>query len=237
MLTLALALATLLAAAPQNGVVYTADGGRLRGSVLEAGPGGVSVQLTDGSTRRLDVAQVSRVDFADGTTWSPKPAAATAAPAAAAAAATAVPAGKAAEPQAAPGVPPQPNPAAAGLAVAAPAAAAPASAAAPAAAGPLPGVVLTPAPAAVAAVLAAPAARAPTGPAPMVALPEKLDTVFLAKGGRVRGLVVEETQDGVVMRLVDGAERRFAPGQVIRVEYANGTTSVPPDGSAAKPAR
>jgi hypothetical protein len=71
----------------------------------------------------------------------------------------------------------------------------------------------------------------------MVPLPDKLDTVFLARGGRVRGLVVEETPDGVVMRLVDGSERRYAPAQVTRVEYAGGAAPAPPDAPAVKPAR
>ncbi len=80
---LGIVLATLLAFSPQTGTVYTADGGRVRGTVLDAGPGGVTVQLADGTTRKLDAAQVSRVDFADGTSWkpTPAPAAAPAAPA------------------------------------------------------------------------------------------------------------------------------------------------------------
>jgi hypothetical protein len=150
---LAIILAVLLGLAPQGGTVYTADGGRLRGTVLDAGAGGVTVQLADGSTRKVEASQVTRVDFADGTSWKPG---------------------------------------------------APAPAAVPAAAAP-----------------AAAAAR----PAPLVIPVEKLDTVYLSRGGRVRCLVVEEGPEGVVVRLVDGAERRYAPGQVGRIDWADGTRS------------
>jgi hypothetical protein len=208
---LTIVVAALLAAAPQGGTVYTADGGRVRGTVLEAGAGGVTVQLVDGTTRKLEAAQVSRVEFADGTSWKGAPAAAPMAaavsPAAAAAPATAAPAPDAA-PAAAQGAAP----------AAAPAAGAPAAAAAaqvPAA---------TPQPQAVAppgAGMAAVQARPTPLPVPL----EKLDTVFPARGGRVRCLVVEEGPDGVVVRLHDGAERRYAPGQVKRIDWADGTRS------------
>jgi hypothetical protein len=177
---LALVLAALLAALPQNGTVFTSDGGRLKGSVLEAGPAGVTVQMADGSTRKIEAASVKRVDFADGTSWTPTaaaPAAAAAAPAAAAPAADAAPAGA-------------PAAAAATVAVAAPAAAVP------------------------------PAGKPP---GPLVIPVEKLDTVYLAGGGMVRGLVVEATpQEGIVMRLVDGAERRYPAAQVARIEFSDG---------------
>jgi hypothetical protein len=158
-------LAVLLGLAPQGGTVYTADGGRLRGTVLDAGAGGVSVQLADGSTRKLEASQVTRVDFADGTSWKPG----------------------------------------------------------------------APAPAAVTAA-AAPAA-ATARPAPLAIPVEKLDTVHLARGGRVRCLVVEEGPEGVVVRLIDGAERRYAPGQVSRIDWSDGTRSdlsapPPPPGPA-----
>ena len=197
---LALVLAALLAALPQNGTVFTSEGGRLKGTVLEAGPAGVSIQMVDGSTRRLEAAQVTRVDFADGTTWKPTPATAPAAAPAAAAAA-------------------------AGTAAVAPAAAAP-GAAAPAVAAPA--VAGAAAGATVAA--AAPAALPPAGkPVAPIAIPlDKLDTVFLAGGGMVRGLVVEATpQEGVVMRLVDGTERRYPPAQVARIEFSGGRVYPP----------
>jgi len=208
---LAILLAALLTFSPQGGTVYTSDGGRLRGTILDAGPGGVTVQLADGSTRKLDAALVSRIDFADGTSWKPAAAPAAAAPVAAAAA----PAAQAAAPaaQAAPAAAPS-----AQAAVAAPAA-----------------VVAAPA-------VAAAAAPAPAGaPHAAMAIPvEKLDTVHLAKGGRVRCLVVEEGPEGVVTRLVDGSERRYAPGQVSRIDWADGTRSdlvaPPPAAPAAAPA-
>ncbi|HET8540328.1 MAG TPA: hypothetical protein VFL83_10700 [Anaeromyxobacter sp.] len=247
---LAILLAALLAASPQGGTVYTTDGGRLRGTVLEAGPAGVTVQLADGSTRKLEAARVSRIDFADGTSWKP-PAAAPAAAAAPAsqAAAPAPQAAPAAAPAAAAAPAPQasaPAPQAAPAAAtapapqAAPAAAAPEPAAAPAApvaaAAPAPAAAAAPATAAVPAAAPAVAMVAPTT-APAVAtgspskttsmaIPvEKLDTIHLARGGRVRCLVVEEGPEGVVARLVDGTERRYAPGQVSRIDWADGSRS------------
>ena len=181
-------LAVLLGAAPQVGTVFTADGGRLRGTVLDAGPGGVSVQLADGSTKKLEPSQVSRVDFADGTSWKPAAAGAAAAPGA--------------------------SPPAAGAT--SPPAAAPAAPAAMAAAVPV---------------------AAAAKPAPIAIPVEKLDTIFIAKGGRVRCLVAEEGPDGVVVRLLDGTERRYALGQVSRIDWADGTRSdLPPPPAPAQPA-
>ena len=60
---IALALSVLLALAPQPGTIHTVDGGRLRGTVLEAGaatlpymavlfvPLGVSNRVSNGSVR------------------------------------------------------------------------------------------------------------------------------------------------------------------------------------------
>ena len=160
-----LILAALLAATPQGGTVHTADGGRLRGTILDASAAGVTVQLGDGSTRKLEPAQVSRVDFSDGTTWKPTP----------------VP----------PAAPPAPPPAQ--------------TAVAPAAAG---GAAVA-------------AARPASTPIPL----DKLDTVYLARGGRVRCLVMEEGPEGVVVRVSDGSERRYAPGQVSRIDWSDGTRS------------
>jgi 2-oxoglutarate dehydrogenase E2 component (dihydrolipoamide succinyltransferase) len=167
---LGIVLAALLGATPQPGTVYTSDGGRIRGTVVDVGAGGATVQLADGSTRKLEAGQVSRVDFADGTSWKP-------------------------------GATP------------------PAPAAAPAAA-PAPALAVTPAPA--------------TRPVTVTLQIEKLDTVFLARGGRVRCVVTEEGPDGVVARLVDGTERRFAPGQVTRIDWADGSRTDP--GAAPTPA-
>ncbi|HEX9051432.1 MAG TPA: hypothetical protein VF841_12950, partial [Anaeromyxobacter sp.] len=87
------------------------------------------------------------------------------------------------------------------------------------------------------AVAAAPAAStAPAAPRPPpAAIPvEKLDTIHLADGGRMRCVVLEETSEGVVVRRVDGSERRYAPDQVSRIDYADGTRSDLP--AAAAPA-
>jgi len=198
-------LVAVTGAAATEGTVYTADGGRVRGTVVEAGPAGVTVQLADGSTRRYPPADVKKVVLADGSTWKPGDAApATSAPVAAAAAAPG-------------GQPPPATPPAA----AQPAAGAPAEAVSPAAAG-------TAAVAAKPPEAAVPAAGAQVaGPVPMLIPVESLDTVFLAGGGRLRGLVTEDTKDGVVVRLVDGGERRFAAVQVARIAYADGTASTP----------
>jgi translation initiation factor IF-2 len=173
---LGIVLAALLGATPQAGIVYTSDGGRLRGTVVETGPAGATVQLFDGTTRKIEASQVSKIDFADGTTWKPGAA------------------------------PPAPAPA-------------PVAAVQPP----------TPAPAPVA-----------PRPIPMNLQIDRLDTVFLARGGRVRCVVTEEGPDGVVARLVDGTERRFAPGQVSRIEWSDGTrsdgTGAPPAAPAAAPA-
>jgi hypothetical protein len=196
---LALILAAALGAAAQSGTIYKTDGGRLRGSILEAGPAAVTVQLADGTTRRLEAARVARIELADGTVWRPDMAPITAAPPATATPPAAAP--PAAAPPAAP-APPAP--------AAPPAAAAPSAPAAPS-------------------VAPAPAPR----PAQPMAIPvERLDTVHLANGGRLRGLVTEEGPEGVAVRLVDGAERRLAPGEVKRIDYSDGTSSPPPGGEA-----
>jgi hypothetical protein len=79
-------------------------------------------------------------------------------------------------------------------------------------------------PALLAVVLAAGPGPA-AGPPSLAQVAARLDTVHLAGGWRVRGLVVEEGPDGVVVRLVDGAERRFPAGQVSRIDWADGTSS------------
>ena len=50
---LGIVLASLLTFSPQGGTVYTTDGGRVRGTVLDAGPAGVTVQLVDATMFRL----------------------------------------------------------------------------------------------------------------------------------------------------------------------------------------
>jgi hypothetical protein len=194
---LALILAAALGATAPEGTVFTQDGGRIRGFLVESGPDGVTLRLADGSFRRFSQAQVQRVVLADGSQWRPgllptkaRPATGAAAPALA---------GEPVEPasvleEAAAPVPPHER-----------------AADAPA-----------PPPVTPQVALAAPAPAPPSAPdpTPIVVPLDRLDTVFLAGGGRVRGLVTEATRDGVVLRLVDGRERRFAPVEVERVAWA-----------------
>ena len=63
--------AVLLAASPPVDTVYTTDGGRLVGTVIEETAQGIAIQLPDGTTRRLDRAQVARVEYADGSVSTP----------------------------------------------------------------------------------------------------------------------------------------------------------------------
>jgi hypothetical protein len=68
---LAILAAVMLAAAPQNDTVYTANGGRLVGTVVEETPQAVTIQLPDGTTRRLSRADVTRIEYADGSVSAP----------------------------------------------------------------------------------------------------------------------------------------------------------------------
>jgi hypothetical protein len=68
---LAILAAVLLATAPQYDTVFTTDGGRLLGTVVEEGPQGVAVQLPDGSTRRLERKDVTRIEYRDGSVSTP----------------------------------------------------------------------------------------------------------------------------------------------------------------------
>lgn len=68
---LAILAAVMLAAAPQYDTVFTADGGRLLGTVVEEGPQGVTLQLPDGSTRRFDRKDVTRIEYKDGSVSTP----------------------------------------------------------------------------------------------------------------------------------------------------------------------
>ena len=55
----------------------------------------------------------------------------------------------------------------------------------------------------------------------------RLDTVFLAQGGRIRGRVIEELPgEGVTIQLPDGTRRRYHPSDIARIEYADGSVSV-----------
>lgn len=151
---LAAALLSVTAAADSDTLV-TADGTRVSGVVVEENPSrGVKLKLPDGTIRTYGRAEVSRIEFADGSvsTWSDV--AATAAP------------------------PPPP-----------------AQAAPP------------PAPA----------------PAPQA---EGIDTVFFVGGGRVRGLVLEDTpREGVTIRLLDGTLRTYPRRDIARIEYSDGSVT------------
>jgi hypothetical protein len=64
---LAILAAALLAASSQHDTVFTAEGGRVVGTVVEEGSNGVAVQLPDGSFRRYARREVARIEYADGT--------------------------------------------------------------------------------------------------------------------------------------------------------------------------
>lgn len=68
---LAILAAVMLAAAPQYDTVFTSEGGRLIGTVVEEGPQGVTVQLLDGTTRHFDRRQVNRIEYKDGSVSTP----------------------------------------------------------------------------------------------------------------------------------------------------------------------
>ncbi len=68
---LAILAAVMLAAAPQNDTIYTANGGRLVGTVVEETPQVVTIQLPDGTTRRLSRSEVTKIESADGSVSTP----------------------------------------------------------------------------------------------------------------------------------------------------------------------
>ena len=72
---LAILAAVMLAAAPGSDTVYTTNGGRIVGTVIEETPQGITVQLPDGTTRRLARNQVNRIEYADGSVSTPNRAA------------------------------------------------------------------------------------------------------------------------------------------------------------------
>lgn len=326
---LAWVVAAVVAAATSNGMsgtVFTKDGGRVRGNVLEAGPAGVTVRLPDGSVRWFDPVDVRKLVLADGGLWRPgdpapqsgstdsisqpkSPPADVAqpvlasitqavqslpaplpetvvpsqtvsllpkAPAEAAGAAsvptsaaetaeatpnsatapalTSAPVGTTAPvsgPRALPAV--TTGPAGSALSVTAvpavatlptgpvvgafpvgqggalptsavgPAFSAPAGAASAVSTATKSAEPPVPAPASVA---SAPA-RLTTRFTPMLIPVDRLDTVYLVSGGRVRAFVTEETPERVVVRLVDGTERRYPPIEVAQIAYADGSASSP----------
>ncbi len=236
----ALVVALLVSAAPVD-TVFTVDGGRISGTVLEESPAtGVTIQTADGSVRRIDRSQIARIEFADGSVSTPH----------------AQPAAPAPSLQAVPPPAAQPQPA-------------PSLQAAPPKTAPLPqgpvdsvyfrgggrargtvmeesgtevkvrlldgtiraygvdevvrieyadGTVSTPR-----------AAPAPPEPAPATrAKPAELgvDVVYFLAGGRVRGTVIEENpKTGVKVRLLDGSIQTYSRDDLVRIEYADGSVS------------
>jgi hypothetical protein len=63
---LAMLAAVMLAAAPQHDTVFTAEGGRIIGTVVEESAQSVSVQMPDGTFRRLPRHDVVRIEYSDG---------------------------------------------------------------------------------------------------------------------------------------------------------------------------
>lgn len=63
---LAMLAALMLAAAPQHDTVFTADGGRVVGTVVEDSAQSVAIQLPDGTFRRLPRRDVVRIEYSDG---------------------------------------------------------------------------------------------------------------------------------------------------------------------------
>jgi hypothetical protein len=223
----ALVAALLLAASPAD-TVYTADGSRITGTILEESQAsGVTIQTPDGSVRKIDRNQVVRIEFADGSVSTPR---ASPPPPAQVAPAQAPPAPRT---PATPGVDSvyltgsgrargtvMEESATTGVKVRL-----------------LDGTIRIYRPEEVARIeysdgtistLAAP--RTPE-PAPRAKPGTPLDTAYFVGGGRVRGTVIEENpKTGVKVRLLDGATQVYSPADVQRIEYADGTVSqrVPP---------
>jgi hypothetical protein len=222
---ISLLVAALLATASPADTVYTVDGGRVVGNVLEESPSsGVSVQMPDGSVRRIGAGQVVRIEYSDGTVSEARPAA----PAAAAAVAPPVPAplpsgppdtvyfagggrvrGTVIQEDARTGVkirlldgslhtyPPEEF---SRIEYA-------------------DGTVSRRKTSETAAAAPAPAARAQ----PVEAA---ADTIYFIGGGRVRGTVIEEhPSNGVRIRQLDGSLHTYSRDELVRIEYADGTVS------------
>jgi hypothetical protein len=69
----AILIAVMLAAAASPDTLFIANGGRVRGSVIEESPQAVSIQLLDGSTRRYEIKEVLRIEYGDGSVSTPRP--------------------------------------------------------------------------------------------------------------------------------------------------------------------
>ena len=223
-----LVLAALLAAAAPSDTVYTVDGGRVVGTVLEESPSsGVSIQAPDGTVRRIPAGQVARIEFSDGTVSEARP------PPAAAVAAPAPPPHQAGPSDAVfftgggrvRGTVIQEDPKT-GVKLRL-----------------LDGSLRTYGPEEFTRIEYAdgtvsrrkPVEPAPVPPAPAArALPAEgaFDTVYFAAGGRVRGTVIEEHPvTGVRIRQLDGSLHTYPRDELVRIEYSDGTVSrrkVPP---------
>jgi hypothetical protein len=72
----------------------------------------------------------------------------------------------------------------------------------------------------------APRAAPAPAPAPPPRVDGPLDTVYFLGGGRVRGVVLEESpRDGVTIRLLDGSVRTYARSEIQKIQYADGSVS------------
>ncbi len=210
-------VAVLLAAASPADTVYTVDGGRVMGTVLEeSATSGVTVQTPDGAIRKLDRNQVSRIEFADGTVSTPRPP-----PQAAAAPRPAAPEGALDKVffrgggRARGTVMEESGSAGVKLRL-------------------LDGSTHTYAADEIARVeyadgtVSTPSsARAPDpAAAPRAKASETTDTVYFLGGGRVRGTVIEENpRTGVRVRLLDGTVQTYPRDDLVRIEYADGSVS------------
>ncbi len=218
-------VAALLVAASPADTVYTVDGGRITGTVLEESPAaGVTIQTPDGAVRRIDRAQISRIEFADGTVSNVRPPAPPAEPA------------PAAKPAAAEGALDSVYFRAGGRARGTVMEESGTTVKVRLLDGSIraygfdevsrieyaDGTVSTPRAAPARTVEAAPA------PAPRKAVeaPAPVDVVYFLGGGRVRGTVIEENpKTGVKVRLLDGTLQTYARDDLVQIEYADGSVS------------
>jgi len=220
----AVLVAALLAAASPADTIFTIDGGRITGTVLEESPTtGVTIQTPDGAVRRIDRSQIARIEFADGTVSTPRAA-----------------------------TPPPTQPAPAAAPAARPAAAeGPIDNVYLVGGGRVRGTVMEENAASGVKVrlldgsvraygadelsrieyadgtVSTPRAPAAPAPAPRAKSAEApIDSVYFLGGGRVRGTVIEENpKTGVKVRLLDGTVQNYSRDDLVRIEYADGSVS------------
>jgi hypothetical protein len=77
----AILIALLFSAAAPPDTLFIANGGRVRGSVVEESSQAVSIQLLDGTMRRYEIKDVTRIEYGDGSVSTPRPPAPPPAPA------------------------------------------------------------------------------------------------------------------------------------------------------------